>query len=350
MEKPDLVKIIEYGLMAPSGDNCQPWKIKLGIDSFDLFLNPQSDLSLYNFNQSASYISLGAFIENIVIASNKFGFNAAITYFPTNDSNHIANIKFSSGQQEEGLFVQISKRATNRKPYRKTIIPPEMLTRIKEEHGEKLFLITDENKIKDVAFACSRNELLVLNNSNLHDFLFHHVLWSAKEADEKRNGMFILTMEMNGLQRLIFKICSNWKVSKFLSKLGLNKKIASENNLIYSQSSLFGAFIIDEFKPNDLLILGREVQRVWLKLTSLGFSLQPLTGIILLKARVDSKQFGLSAEEIIEVNKAYQKIKNTFQIDENKKIGFLFRAGISEPPTAISPKQKLENVLINELS
>ncbi len=67
-------KILEAGVRAPSGENCQPWRFVVAGDTLSIFNIPERDLSPYNFNQLGSMVAHGALIENIVIAATAFGY------------------------------------------------------------------------------------------------------------------------------------------------------------------------------------------------------------------------------------------------------------------------------------
>jgi len=41
-------KIIEAGIMAPSGENCQPWRFEVRGNKISIFNIPERDTSLYN--------------------------------------------------------------------------------------------------------------------------------------------------------------------------------------------------------------------------------------------------------------------------------------------------------------
>ena len=58
------------GAKAPSGDNLQPWSFAIDGDSILVCHDSQRDRSLFNVRQLASYIALGAVVENIHIAAS----------------------------------------------------------------------------------------------------------------------------------------------------------------------------------------------------------------------------------------------------------------------------------------
>src|SRR5687768_12107113 len=73
-------QIVSSGVLAPSGDNLQPWILESNGESLHMSIDTSRDRSLYNFRYRASLISLGALIENVTIAAGEFGLEADIEY------------------------------------------------------------------------------------------------------------------------------------------------------------------------------------------------------------------------------------------------------------------------------
>src|SRR5210317_705156 len=116
---PRIKKILEYAVMAPSGDNCQPWKVCVDGLKVDLFNVPDRDRSLYNLKQRASLIAHGAFLENLQLAARSIGLKNHAELLPDpGNSKHVATVKFSTANAEESeLYKAIPLRCTNREKY-----------------------------------------------------------------------------------------------------------------------------------------------------------------------------------------------------------------------------------------
>ena len=116
---PRIKTVLEYAIMAPSGDNCQPWRFAVDGLRVDLFNDPDQDRSLYNLKQRASLIAHGAFLENIRLSAPSVGLQSRIELLlePDNEEQ-IATIYFSEGKIEQtDLFKAIPQRHTNREKY-----------------------------------------------------------------------------------------------------------------------------------------------------------------------------------------------------------------------------------------
>src|SRR3989338_3310518 len=111
-------KIVEAGIQAPSGDNCQPWRFVVKGNTIELYNLPERDNSLYNWGQRASYVAHGALLENMSIAASQLGYTLSIDLFPEkSDTNFIARVTLIEVEaKNEPLYDAIFKRCNNRKP------------------------------------------------------------------------------------------------------------------------------------------------------------------------------------------------------------------------------------------
>lgn len=343
--KEDIIKIIKMGTMAPSGDNVQPWRFKVNENIIKLFNIPEKDNSLYNFKQNASMIAHGAVIENMIITAKEFGYKIDVSLFPDErNENHIADLCLSrESTEKDNLYQFIEKRATNRKPYKKILLNSEQKQAIlncKQElfYAGEIFLA--EDKLEELGELLSINEQIVLENKELHDFLFNHIVWSEREEKKKKSGLYIKTLELKGFKKAMFKLVKNFYILKILNKLiKFSKKVAEENAQIYASSSAIVAIATIDSNHKDYINAGRLMQRVWLKATSLGLSAHPSTGIVFLAQRIQGGEADmLSSKHIQIIENAYNRIKNIFGIKEDA-IKMIFRIGDGEKPSAYSSRQ-----------
>lgn len=351
----DIRKILEIAIRAPSGDNCQPWKLEVEGATIRLYNDVTKDTSLYNFNQIAANIALGALIENIIIASSKFGYKVDLNLFPqgVSESEHLVAVMNLQAEavQPNPLFDSIEKRHNNRKPYSIEKISEENKKEIFDAgadlSGVELRMVDDLELINSIAAAGSKNEKLVLENEKLHGFLFNHIVWTEKTAKEKGDGIYIRTLEMPRPAELIFKVCSNWEIMKNLAKIGLSSVIAKQNQQIYMRAGAYGAIVLKSDGRASIIQAGRLIERTWLAATKLGLSFNVMAGIVLLKYRTDNDaNHALSDKEIKLVNESYKEIAYAFKIKDDEFIPFVFRIGKSANPSAYSYRLLLDKVVV----
>lgn len=333
-------KIIDAGALAPSGENCQPWKFVVNQESIKLYNLPERDQSLYNIDQFASCIAHGAVLENMSIAAAANGYKLNINLFPNQkeDPNLVAEISATPDTVSTStLYDQISRRTTNRKPYMGTLLTTSQentLIKVSENSGGVSFLFNaDKNKMKDIGIAASSGERIVLENKELHNFFFQHINWTKEEDDIKKSGFYLETLELPEKDKKGFRVASKWNLIKVLNLVGISKKVAKKNAMLYSTGAGVGAITIKRLSPENFIMAGRILQRVWLNATKLDLNIHPMTGILFLKLRLDlDKNSRISQKHSKIISSSYQKICDSFGTKD--RIVMLFRIGIAEQPTA----------------
>lgn len=337
-----LQHILNLAINAPSGDNAQPWKFKIDGNIISIFNIPDKDGTLYNYKQRGSLVSHGAVIENICILAKQFGLTTKIELLPDEKdcTGRITLEEGTRGVQE--LFEAIPLRSTNRKPYNKKPLPQEdkeKLMRSASVAGGELRLVEGKETIEKLSSALSLNEQLLMENRELHDFLFGMIRWSKAEEREA-SGLYVKTMEFPAPVRLLLRfVVVHWGATQFLNKIGLSKAIPKQSSALYATSSAFGAICIKDTSDASFIEGGRTLQRVWLTATTLSLSLQPVTALPYLMQRIESGDTrSLSSEHIAHITDAYAHIRQAFSLHGEEKIALLFRIGYGDAPTAVSMK------------
>ncbi len=340
-------EILKYGVMAPSGDNSQPWSFVIENETLKIYNLPERDNPFLNYMQSGSLIAHGALIKNIEIASLELGLKPIIKLLPnTKDQNLVAEIIFEDTDinSEQPLFEFIPKRSTNRRPYQNSgLSESESSLLHNSDLGEDLVLkfITSAEDKKVAGAAGSSAEIIILENTLLHEYLFKDVMWSKEQENRERHGLYIKTMEFNPIQRFLFKLASNKKLMKIAVKIGFPHFIAKEDAVLYSTGATIGLLSLRKVTPENFIKLGMEMQNIWLKATSLGLSFQPVTATLflgfILKNNKDGGTLNEKHKEI--AMKSYQEIRSVFKLKEDETPFFMFRIGRAQEASARSSRK-----------
>lgn len=338
----DIKKILEIAAHAPSGENAQPWKFKIQDNKIYIFNIPERDKSLYNYKQRGSLVSHGALIENIVIASSAYGYEAEVNLLPDAENpNLIAMVSLSkSALSVDSLYPYIVKRCTNRKPYKTKPLSEEQISELAgaAEKGSEVLFVNDRKKIEALAGAGSVNERVMFSNKLLHAFFFSHINWTEEEDKAKGLGFYIKTLELPLPAQIGLKVFKYWSLMELFNKAGLSEAIGKGNAKVYATSSAMGAVVVEGDTPKDFIAAGRAMQRVWLKATKMSLSVQPLTGVLFFMHRISAghtEEFNQRHTNLIK--DAYEKIYETFAVTD-KVIAMMFRIGYGGEPTARTHK------------
>ncbi len=345
-------KIVEDGVTAPSGENCQPWKFTFDKGKLSIFNIPEADFSLYNNKQRGSYIAHGSLIENIRISALRYGYNVNISLFPdSGDVKHIADILFESTVPvTELLYQELRKRCTNRKDYKDVLLTNEEKKELQlsiDELGYNTFFVIDDDKSKkSLGKALAYHEKVLFENKKMHDFFYHHILWDKKD-EEKAGGFFIDTLEFLPQQLQAVKLFKHWPLLTLGNKLfNVSTMISKENGEKYAQGGGFGFILMDGETDVDFVRLGMSVERLWLTASHLDVAVHPCNGTLYLENHInDSGEGDFSKDHVEGIRKAYADIISHLDLG-NKKIGFIFRLGKAEKPTAVAKRKAPEIVYL----
>lgn len=336
MDNETLKKILDLAVLAPSGDNVQPWRFEMRKGKLLVFNIPERDDSLYNFRSLAAYINIGTLLENISIVAPSFGYETFFDFsLEKNESNLISSVSFEKTEpREHPLLTAITERHSNRKPYDSSPLSQEQLAELnavlKENENAELFFITEGKQKQRIGKAASKNEVILFGNSKLHSFFFNHIHWKPEAGDEIGFPAETLEIPKEGLP--MFRLLRSWKVSHILSFLKVSSLIASENAKLYASAGAHGAIVFKDFSPQSCILSGMLFQRLWLQSTKLGLKFQPLMGIAFLMERVRAKDTELSEEQKKIVTDAYHEIEESFGISDGI-ITAAFRVGRGTEPS-----------------
>ncbi|MBI2507216.1 MAG: hypothetical protein HYW09_01230 [Candidatus Niyogibacteria bacterium] len=356
ISKDDIIKIIEYGTYAPSGDNSQPWRFEVesGSDSphearsvIKVFNILGKDNPILNIRNRGSYVAHGAVVENMVIAASKMGFEAEVKVFPEDSSPHMtASVILTSGvPANEPLFDSIKERVTNRKPYKKEPLSDREKRDLADAGriagvGE-LKILESRDDLQNVAHALSVTERVALETPALHALFFGGMLWNEEENKRGESGLYIKTIEVPLTVQFLFRLIKKWPAMKCFNAIGFPLLAARSNAALYASSGAFGAIVVPD-TDEDFFRAGRILERVWLTATKLGLSFQPVTGILFLNQRIQSPEgHPFSRENAERIKEAYAKIEASFGA-RGKIIAMLFRVGKDGEPSARSYRKKPE--------
>ncbi len=348
-----LVKIVEAGIWAPSADNCQPWLFSWDGTTLQVIHDENRAKFLYNVNNIASYATLGGVIENIVIASEHFGYRPLIAYFPdATQEAVVANISFTPQQEKpkSELFSWIPKRMVNRKFYSKELIDnatKQRLLGIARDYPGTRFHWTDSKKqIRQLAALVAAGDRILFEHPDLHGGLFRWIRLTKEEDERARDGMGLNVLELNVFQEFIFPLLSSWKRMLILNKFGVSRLAATQSYRLLRTAPVACLIMTDDTAPVSYVIGGRLMQRVWLTASSLGVALQPLTGITFLISIMDlAGGKGLNPAHQAQVIDIQKKLPDIFPFERTNGLIMLFRMGRAPEPKAHSPRRPVEQQL-----
>lgn len=337
----DLRAILEDAVRAPSGDNVQPWRFRKKSEALEVLNDPTADRSLYNVEQAASLMSIGALLCNLEIAALAVGYTVSQELFPDGkEPDLVARVLFTKATPyTSALSSALRERCTNRSRYDGVSLS-EGERAIFSNHGPIDVQLVEASAKDEVGKAAAMNEKIVLEDRAMHDFLFGHVTWSAQE-DSTRPGFFVDTLGLNPVQRSVFKLYKNWNIASILNRFGFSRLVVRDNASMYTSASAAFALLVDTPDRTSFVRVGMALQDVWLRATVAKLSIQPLAGIPLLALSI--RRGGadiLSGAHRAVANDAYASMERAFGA-KGKHILFAARVGHAQPPVARTRRREI---------
>ncbi len=332
----DISKIIYDGVLAPSGENSQPWRFVVDNNIIYILNIKSRDTTLYNSGQHGSYVAHGALIENIVISASHYGYATEVSYFPSGTLNPIAKILLTATRiGEDPLYEAIPKRCTNRNEYRTKGIPNEeqdMIVNEAESLGLGTFKIVDDVKLMNIlATASSTVEQLMFESKIFHRFFFEH-FFTHQRDENIPSGFYIDTLGMSASEKLGVKMTRSWFMASLFRIIGIAKISIAMRKKHYRKSGAFGVVVAYGNEPIDYVKAGRTMERVWLKAAELGISVQPCVGVLYLwEGLMKNAETVFTDKEKGIIEKARNQILEVFDM-QGKTIPMFFRLGYDKPP------------------
>jgi hypothetical protein len=289
LEKDEL-EILELASLAPSGHNAQPWTVKV-VEPKHWIIGSEKKrwLPAVDPGNRELLLSIGAFIENLVIAAGTFGYETEIQMIAHDPKDtDIADIRLKKGKSADFPLEKIRMRRTVRSNYTD-----------QEMKGDDLKTITKhEVKSCPAAGVPSPHSFFFPNNSAQGKYLqegtieanraqafrdpaqeelANWIRWSNKDAKKYRNGLTPESMEITGVAGFI--------VRNFYSRPSvLEKKFREQTvDIVSKQVKRCGGWLVitsSESTIPTLIEYGRVWENMLLKIREKMIAIHPMTQML----------------------------------------------------------------------
>jgi hypothetical protein len=301
--------LLRYAILAPSVHNTEPWVFGVNGWHVRLFADRNRCLTAADRDMRDLYISLGCALENLVIAAEHFGFHPSITYFPEPQnpmlvaSASLGRDGFSSPSEVFGLFRAITARRTNHGPFNQERVSEHDLHHLTAcclDEDIKLTLTADEQTCRQFAAIMLEADILRFADPAYVSELEYWVHQGAYDTP--------------------------WMVKKLheLASACLHRH-APEYSDTLKGAPVLGIIASSGNDRTTQLRAGRFLERVFLRATALGLSLEPIT-------------------YVLQVSQTRTKVADLIACSGVPQVAF--RLGCSEFEPRHSPRRPLDQSLV----
>ncbi len=265
-----VVFLLRYAILAPSGYNTQPWLFRITETGFQLIADRHRALPVVDPHDCELAISCGAALGTFEVAARRFGLDPVVNTHPDDrDPDLLATIEVVQGApasaEEAALFDAIADRRTTRTAFAMEPLPDALVETCRDVaagFGVTLDVIADEDRRRCIAALVGEG-----NRRQFDDPRFRRelALWIRSRRSGSGDGMsgagFGMPDVLSAVGRLMIRTFD----------MGGGIAAADEKKILAATPAL-GLLSSPGDGPADWTATGRALARVLLVLTAQGFT------------------------------------------------------------------------------
>lgn len=348
--------MVKSAIKAPSAGNNQPWNWHYENNLLFLLHDRVRSVSFGDFQHIASYVALGAALENLHLAAHNHNISISVHHFPVADTRCVAVIQFSPQQDTHHLFEParlynaINTRITNRNLGARVPLPvadTQLLAQaVASVDGAILHLREDPSDLeilKDIMSAAER--LRMLHVEGHYEFYEKEIRWDDEHSRITGDGIDIATVDITASDKVGLKLVKDKEVVKLLADWRGGKALEKIANKAINSASAVGLITMPQFNSENYINGGRAVERLWLTAADCGISMQPMLAATLHFARLKyGNGEGLPDFMKEEFGQLHHQFLEIFPEAVNRAEVFLFRLSLADMPAVRSYRYSVEKV------
>lgn len=341
--------LIEAAVLAPSGDNTQPWRFVVDRDAMriDFLVDERRDPSPMNAGQRMARLAVGAALENALRAGRHLGWDVETQ--PA-CSGALASLRIvGRDAPHKAIDPVILSRCTNRRPFdarplsagtigwlKRSIVGfPEM------DHR----WVFDRSRIERLASLIGRADAAMLSDPTMRAAFLSSVRYDAAVDEAVLEGLCVGALELARAQRIALRFVSRVP-DRVLKASGFRAICARAARHLVSRSS--GLCVITEplGTPASEIQAGRVLERAWLAMTEQAMAVQPMMSPAILENLV--RRGGCDGVDSLDYNAAsnlVKEFKSVLALREQDRLAFIMRFGFAGPPSARTGRRPLDDVM-----
>jgi len=270
--------LVGAAVLAPSQWNSQPWRLEVNGSAVRLLADPSRAFPINDPERRGMMLSLGAALENLLVALRAYGFRPGVTYFPTGEKGAVvAGVSWSrgDGRRDRDLFAAITERRTNRRTYDGRGLFMQNRSALTAVVPDDLHLhwVEDRDRIRkigDLTYDATRDRVL---DRRAEAEIYAWTRFGHDDARERGDGVTVDDLELNGPAR--------WLAGRYLHPesrlrgLGAGSMAKQAREQVRSAGAL-ALLTTPRGSEAAWLLAGQTYERFALRATHLGIAHQPL--------------------------------------------------------------------------
>ena len=269
--------ILYYASLAPSGHNAQPWMVK-AVSQREWIIggDPARRLPAVDPQNRELLLSIGAFVENLVLAASAMGYEAETAVIGTTSADaDLVKISLNRGKQSRYPLKRLASRRTVKQGLRPEEIRSEDVQALSEHLKDQLFYYPRGSEhatcIREAALESFR---IQSSRDEAQKELADWIRFSNEDAKRHRDGLTTESMDIRGL--------AGWYVRNFMDRGDVTKESFRKQGIDLASKQVEqggGWFIVtsEETSVAALIETGRKFERMALMAREKNIGIHPMT-------------------------------------------------------------------------
>jgi len=342
--------LIEAAILAPSGDNSQPWRFRWRDEDLDVALDAAHADNFFEVDRVGALASAGAVVANIELAAATRGSRATVAWWPEDEAGPAARLAFAPTEPSESpLAAAIPDRCVNRRPFDRQPLPADWLAAQVADGATSdthLDWLTEPASLSQVCRVIELADWVRYTHCRAHESLMAELRFTRAEAEATRDGMAIPVLEAGPFAGPFLKAVRPWGRMALLNRLGAFRGLTLPTTRLAASAPAIGLLWSPKEDETTFLKGGRAMERVWLAATAAKIRFQPMTVATLFIRRL--LRHGPDAFDPRQrrwLEEAWRLLRDLFPVDEASAMVLLFRVGHGPAARARSLRRPVESFL-----
>ena len=295
------LRLLERASRAPSGHNTQPWVVHVREpDRWTLRRDPERRLPAVDGDDRELVLSLGAFLESLVVAAAAEGFSADVNPLDASRwGDDIAEIALAPrGALEPAAAAELERRRTLRGAFETRDLLTGDVEALAVAAGERVAYHASGTShgrlLREATVAANRTQAF---RDDAQRELVAWIRWTRDDAARRRDGLSLAALDVTGLK--------GWFAETFLSSQRLLSRSSrrSQVDSVAATTAACGGWLVltsADASRASLIEAGRRLQRLWLAARSRHVALQPMSQALEESPWRDElgRQLGVGSDEV----------------------------------------------------
>ena len=267
--------LVAAAVRAPSADNSQPFQLQWDGRALQIrHAVRHPEYNVFGPDSHATLLSIGTLVETLqqLLAAN--GVTATLQW-GSPDGQPYATLVPDSLPAAFTLVSAVLQRHTNRQPYRRDALVPEVLaaTGTLAEGGNRITLLQDGPGRKRLVDAVLRSAEARFCNRRLHEWLIGSLRRTPAQV-ASGDGLDVATLGLPPGGAMLLDFIADWRRMEFLNGLGAYKLLARSEIALIAQAPVL-LCLTGPSSSEGVLAAGQLLARAWMQLNQHGVAVHP---------------------------------------------------------------------------